>query len=62
MLLFSYPCAEIDVLKTQQMDISSSKIRQAIKAGEDLQNLLPEDIIKYIDTHNLYKGADVESI
>lgn len=62
MLLSSYPCAKIDVLKTQQMDISSSKIRQAIKAGEDLQNLLPEEILKYIIDNNLYKGADVESI
>lgn len=62
MLLSFYPWAKINVLQTKQINISSSKIRKIIKNRGSLQGLLPEDIIEYLDKHNLYKGADVENI
>ncbi|MBR7164442.1 MAG: nicotinate-nucleotide adenylyltransferase [Clostridia bacterium] len=38
------------------MDISSTKIRQMVKEGEDISRLVPPVIAEYIEAKGLYKG------
>ncbi len=38
------------------MDISSTKIRQMVKEGEDVSRLVPPVIAEYIEAKGLYKG------
>lgn len=38
------------------MDISSTKIRQMVKAGEDVSRLVPSAIAEYIENNGLYRG------
>ena len=38
------------------MDISSTKIRQMVKEGEDISRLVPPMIAEYIEAKGLYKG------
>lgn len=35
--------------------ISSTNIRELLKSGKDVSNLMPEGVLQYIKTHNLYK-------
>ena len=37
------------------MEISSSFLRNAIKAGKDIRHFLPKDVFNYIDEMNFYK-------
>ncbi|XP_067133625.1 nicotinamide/nicotinic acid mononucleotide adenylyltransferase 1-like isoform X1 [Centruroides vittatus] len=39
-------------------EISSTRIRRAIRRGESVKYLIQDDIIKYIHEHNLYKTSD----
>ncbi|KAH6900760.1 hypothetical protein B0T10DRAFT_36692 [Thelonectria olida] len=39
-------------------EISSTKIRLLLKRGLSVEYLIPDDVISYIDEHNLYKGKD----
>ena len=43
-------CADVPIMK-----ISSSFIRKAIKNGKDVQYLLPEPVLKYVDEMNFYR-------
>jgi len=43
-------CTEVPVMK-----ISSSFIRKAIKNGKDVQYLLSEPVLKYVDEMNFYR-------
>lgn len=45
----------IEVVQAPQMDISSSFIRQAIKAGKNIPYFLPASVYDYIDKMNFYK-------
>jgi len=43
------------ILNSNLPDISSSRIRQDLKRGADVQRLLPEKVFKYISEHKLYQ-------
>ncbi|XP_068934788.1 nicotinamide/nicotinic acid mononucleotide adenylyltransferase 1 [Petaurus breviceps papuanus] len=37
-------------------DISSTKIRRALRRGQSIRYLVPEPVLQYIDKHNLYSS------
>jgi nicotinate-nucleotide adenylyltransferase len=39
------------------LDISSTDIRTRVRAGQDISELLPPQVARYIDQHRLYKAA-----
>ncbi len=49
--------ARISLLHCKEMDISSAQIRQAVKKGTSIRNLVPHAVGEYIAAHSLY-GAD----
>jgi len=46
-----------NIITNPLVDISSTKIRQKITAGEDVSQLLPPAVLAYIKEHGLYAGA-----
>ena len=38
------------------MDVSSTDIRERIRAGEPITDLVPQAVARYIDQHHLYQG------
>jgi nicotinic acid mononucleotide adenylyltransferase len=36
--------------------ISSTKVRQRIRAGESIEQLVPTEVAAYVNTQNLYKN------
>jgi nicotinic acid mononucleotide adenylyltransferase len=36
--------------------ISSTKVRQRIRAGQSIEELVPSDVAAYVNTQNLYKN------
>ena len=38
------------------LDISSTAIRQRVAAGQDITQLVPQSVARYIETHRLYRG------
>ena len=47
--------ADIRVLQTSPMDISSSDIRRKILAGESIKGEVPEAVRTYIEKKGLYR-------
>lgn len=47
--------AEIRLLDTPNMDIASSLIRQRLKAGADISDMVPPMVTDYIRKHGLYQ-------
>ena len=54
--------ADIRLLSTPNVDISSSNIRKKIKLGEDIKEFIPESVYSYIQTNNLFKDDENESV
>lgn len=50
-------CCESNIITIDPplMNISSTKIRQLIKIGLSVRYLLPDNVINYINNHNLYR-------
>ena len=46
--------ADIHILPSRFIDLSSSEIRERIKNRKPIRYMLPENVIEYIDTHQLY--------
>lgn len=46
--------ADIDILRFCAVDISSSKIREMIRRGDDVSSLIPNDEYEYIKKNGLY--------
>lgn len=49
-----FPDCRIDILETENVDISSSEIRKLIKMREDVMRILPYTVFHYIKSHALY--------
>ena len=47
--------ADVHLIKTSPMDISSSDIRRKIKAGESVEGDVPESVRLYIEKRGLYR-------
>ena len=54
--------ADIRLLSTPNVEISSSEIRKKIKLGEDIKAFIPESVYSYIQTNNLFKDDENESV
>lgn len=53
---------EIFLINTQSFAVSSTKIRKMIEKNENYSCYLPEKIVQYIRTRNLYTGSEVDCI
>lgn len=47
--------AEIILLPERRIDLSSSEIRERLKAGRSVRYMIPEKVLKYIEDNSLYK-------
>jgi len=45
----------IVITETPQMDISSTFIRKAIQAGKSVQYFIPENVLEFIESKNMYR-------
>lgn len=50
-----YPAFRISYVEMLHVPVSSSDIRARITAGESIQELVPDDVLQYIEAHALYK-------
>ncbi|MDP2336409.1 MAG: nicotinic acid mononucleotide adenylyltransferase, partial [Bacteroidota bacterium] len=41
--------------KTPMMELSATFIRKAVKEGKNVQDFVPDKVLKFIDGKNLYK-------
>lgn len=48
------PCGRVLPLEVTQLDISSTHIRNLVAAGKNARFLLPDEVIAYIQQHQLY--------
>jgi len=48
--------AKVHLLKKRTYPISSTEIRARIATGVTIKYLVPDEVIDYIDVHNLYRG------
>lgn len=49
--------SHVRLLTTVHEDISATKLRQRLAAGDPCQNLLPSEVEQYIRQHRLYLGS-----
>ena len=54
--------AEISLLNTPDVDVSSSEIRRMIKNNEDISELIPDSVLSYIQLNNLFRDEENESV
>lgn len=47
--------AEIRMLHNEIVEVSSTEIKNNIRSGQSIENLVPTQIERYIDEHGLYK-------
>jgi nicotinate-nucleotide adenylyltransferase len=50
------PYGAVSLLEIPALAISSTDIRGRVKAGKPIDYLLPDTVIEYIETNNLYQG------
>lgn len=55
-LLQNYKYIILDREKGNTKDVSSSLVRTKINRGENVEDLVPKEIIEYIEKNNLYRG------
>jgi nicotinate-nucleotide adenylyltransferase len=48
--------ADVRLLNTPDVDISSTEIKERIKDNESIEDLVPEKVYSYIKKHDLFKG------
>lgn len=49
---------KIHFLKTPELEISSTVLREWIKSGHSVKYMIPDSVIQYINEHNLYRGIE----
>lgn len=54
--------AEIYLLNTPNVDISSSEIRRMLKDQENISELVPKAVFSYIQSNNLFRDRENESV
>ena len=47
---------DIQIARIDNINVSSSEIRQGIKSGKDMSDSLPEGVYSYIMDNHLYQG------
>lgn len=57
-LIYKYQ-ADIRILPSRFVDISSSEIRERIRHGKSVRYMLPERVLEYIHTHQLYQNIQM---
>ncbi len=57
----AFSCGQITVQSISNLDISGSKIRRMIANHQSPRFLLPEKVLEYIETHQLYSHNDSHS-
>ncbi len=45
----------IEIMPMEGIDISSTRIRQFVREGRDIKNMVPEKVAEYIERFNLYR-------
>jgi nicotinate-nucleotide adenylyltransferase len=45
------------IIQTHRIEISSTEIRRRVETGESIRYLVPSEVKKYIDEHDLYQGG-----
>lgn len=56
MVEFANQIGRVKVIPTNVVDVSSTRIREAIGEGGDISGLVPEAVVEYIKDNNLYRG------
>lgn len=56
--LSTFPAGKVAFVAQPPLDISSTDIRRRVRAGKNVQFLLPDAVIDYIQAHNLYQDDD----
>jgi nicotinate-nucleotide adenylyltransferase len=46
---------KVDLIRMSPMDVSSTDLRDRLKRSRSVAPLIPNDVLKYIHTHQLYK-------
>lgn len=54
--------AEIHFLSMEEVDLSSSWVRERVKEGDAIQDWVPPVIAEYIEQHGLYQGRQLTQI
>ena len=54
--------ADIRLLNTPTVDISSSDIRKKMKLGESIEDMVPASVYSYIQANNLFREEEDESV
>ncbi len=55
-------CADIRLLNTPDVDISSSEIKEDLKFSQSIRRLVPEAVYQYIKKNNLYRDKENEPV
>ena len=50
------------VLRTRELDISSTDIRKRVAQGRSVRYLVPDPVERYINDHGLYQSAEKEQV
>jgi len=53
--LVNVPCGKVTRIRTTQLNVSSTLVREALAAGRAVDNLLPVAVLDYIRRHQLYE-------
>ncbi len=51
--------ADIDVVDVDPVEVSSTQVRDMLRAGKDVSHLIPPGALRYIKEHGLYTGQHV---
>jgi nicotinate-nucleotide adenylyltransferase len=43
------------IVEVPRMDVSATEVRQRVKAGEQIDDLVPSEVARYIQEHGLYR-------